>query len=75
MVAKYVPHNLLVVTTTVSLANGDRNYTASLRSASVEVQHGCHETTIHGFINMPKAVTVAFGARTKSADKLEAASA
>ncbi len=55
------------------LRDGGRDYARRMREAGVAVDYNCYETTIHGFINMTKAVPVATEALAESARKLEAA--
>lgn len=55
------------------LRDGGRDYARRMREAGVRVDYSCYETTIHGFINMTKAVPVAMEALAESARKLGAA--
>ena len=55
------------------LRDDGRDYAERMRGAGIAVDYSCYETTIHGFINMTKAVPVAMDALAESARKLGAA--
>ena len=55
------------------LRDGGQAYAKRLEEAGGAVEHRCYQSTIHGFINMTKAIPVATEALAESAAKLKAA--